>query len=552
MGIARAVADRRILPPAAALLLLFLAAGCLPRPAVLPDPAGEAVDLTPYPWVYLRNGQPLDPAEPVVSLIAVGDIFLGRGVAAVERPLAGSANWLAAADLTLGNLEGVIVAGGEPRRGAPGGPEPIILSSPPAAVDELAGAGFDLLGLANNHSLDFGPAGLAETAARLQAAGMTPLGAGPDPAAAAAPHFREIRGTRLAFFAFNAVVEPDPPAANPSAGWQRADWSPGALTAVADARRRADAVVVFLHWGREYAAAADPSQERLAAELFAAGADLVLGHHSHVAQPLAAVPGHLAASSLGNFAFDQGAPGTGEGLALRAFFDRAGLRAVQALPVRAGPRPRLLSPAEGAPLLARIAPPPPRLAFTCERDRCHPAANVGTPAGSGRFWSGALDLTGDGIPERVRRAGGRVTIFEGEQAAWESPPEWEVVDAALGDPNDDGRGEILLALWQPDPDGHRRSQPYIVGHRGGDYKLLWGGRPLVHPIDEVELGDIDGDGGQELVVIETAAEWQSIAVWRWQGWHFSLVWRSEPGRYRDLVLYQPPGRPAVITAAAGP
>jgi len=51
------------------------------------------------------------------------------------------------------------------------------------------------------------------------------------------------------------------------------------------------------------------------------------------------------------------------------------------------------------------------------------------------------------------------------------------------------------------------------------------------------VGDVTGDGREELVVIEeVGAGQQAISVWRWQGWTFSLVWRSEPGRYHSLTL----------------
>jgi hypothetical protein len=50
------------------------------------------------------------------------------------------------------------------------------------------------------------------------------------------------------------------------------------------------------------------------------------------------------------------------------------------------------------------------------------------------------------------------------------------------------------------------------------------------------LGDVDGDGAGELVVLEQQAEGQSVAVWRWQGWSFSLMWRSESGRFQNLSL----------------
>jgi hypothetical protein len=230
-----------------------------------------------------------------------------------------------------------------------------------------------------------------------------------------------------------------------------------------------------------------------------------------------------------------------------------------------------MTPEEAAPLLARIQPPQPRIGFACAGNDCQPV-DVSQTAVSGIFWSGSIDLTGDGEDEIIRRAGEQVTIYQKTTCAEEqgsggagenstpaphlpcspafspvytTPPEWRVVDAALGDPNDDGRYELLLAIWQTDNEGHDRSQPYIVGYRGGEYKLIWGGRPLARPISEVELGDVDGDGKQELVSVEEDA----VAVWRWQGWNFSLMWRSENGRYRDLALLPVENGKLVVSTA---
>lgn len=513
------------------------------------------LDLEAYPWVFLRDGRSLTPSETIVELIAVGDVMLGRGVAEVANPLADAAPWLRTADLTLGNLESVIVADGTPRTAPPGEPQPIILNAPVTAVSHLTAAGFDLLSLANNHSLDYGPDGLAETAVRLQQADITPLGVGANADAAYQPVFRQVNEVRLAFLAFNGVPEPvigERLSVN-GEGWQRAEWDAARATAaVSAAREQADGVIVSLHWGYEYQLRADPWQETAAYALLAAGADLVLGHHPHVAQPVVvnAQSGQLVAYSLGNFLFDQTQEPTNHGLALRIFVDTDGLRAVQALPLWAGPQPRLMTPAEAEPLLARVQPTPPRAAFACQKEGCTRAAEVAADGEQGWFWSGAIDLTGDGVPETVRRTGEQVTVYEGETAVWQSPPTWRVVDLALGDPNDDGRFELLLAIWQADPNGHERSQPYIVGHRGGEYQLLWGGRPVTWPILAVELGDLDGDGAEELIVLEDQGDTQTLAVWRWQGWSFSLVWRSDNGRFRDLALL--PGTHGQLLLTASP
>jgi hypothetical protein len=149
-----------------------------------------------------------------------------------------------------------------------------------------------------------------------------------------------------------------------------------------------------------------------------------------------------------------------------------------------------------------------------------------------------MDLTGDGILEQVQLVEEQVVVYRDGVEVWRGLPEWRVVDLALGDPNDDGRGELLLALWKPDAEGVPRSHPFIVGYREEAYRILWGGSAVADPICEVELGDTDSDGVQELIVLEERGEGldRSVTVWRWHGWGFSLVWRSPLGRYRDLAL----------------
>jgi hypothetical protein len=127
-----------------------------------------------------------------------------------------------------------------------------------------------------------------------------------------------------------------------------------------------------------------------------------------------------------------------------------------------------------------------------------------------------------------------------------------VVDLALGDPNDDGRMEAILALWKEDEAGVSRSHPFIIGYRGGRYTLLWGGSAVALPIHELELGDVTGDGVDNLVVLAETADGQqrTISVWRWHGWGYTLLWRSLPGHYRDLVLLPgESGRQATISVS---
>jgi poly-gamma-glutamate synthesis protein (capsule biosynthesis protein) len=498
-----------------------------------------------YPWLYLREGRALEPEEQLVEIVAVGDIMLGRGVAGAEDVFSGSAAWLRTADLALGNFEGAIPgvldhassAGGEIESRARGGGAdgrkidpayaPYRLLIPQEAPKALRAAGFDLLSLANNHTLDAGIAGLQHTASRLESVGIVPLGVEPGAT------IYQIDGLQIAFMALNLI--PAGMDANIAE----------AIEVIQAARGQADVVVVSIHWGLEYQLEPSPVQVQLADQLSQAGADLVLGHHPHAAQPLEIIgrvevnsqSDTLVAYSLGNFVFDQFDERTRQGLALRVFVDREGLRAAQVLPVDSGPRPRLAGLQDSAALLARVSPTPRRVGYVCDGQSCQPVA-VPQEERSGIFWAGQIDLTGDGVPEVVKRTAQGVVIYQDGEPVWHSPPEWTVLDLALGDPNDDGRGEVLLALNKPGPQGALTSHPFILGYRGGSYRLLWGGSAVSDPLLEVELGNLDGDKVQELVVLEIprGGVAQTVSVWRWHGWGFSQLWRGPEGSYQDMIL----------------
>ena len=530
-------------------LSFFLILASLIVLTILSRPAREArPDLSPFPWIYLRDGHSLDPEEKVVEVMAVGDVQPGRG--AVRNPFEHVRPWLRGADLTVGNLECVII-GSPPAhssgfdRGGAGPP----LRAPPSAVAGLRDAGFDILGLANNHALDMGGEGLAATTSHLGAAGIDVIGAAPADEPALQPVIQQVSGIRLAFLAFNSLCGSQ--ASLPGAGWAPVDWNQDRATeAVAAARDRADAVIVSIHWGYEYETRVDPAQRDAARALLEAGADLVIGHHPHVVQAIEVDTGRAVAYSLGNFVFDQPQPEAQCGLVLRAFFDGEGLRALQALPVWAGPRPRLMTPKGLQFLLARVRPSSHRLHFVCNVETCglsQESEDAASRIASGLFWGGSVDLTGDGAPEDVRRVSEQVIIYQDGSEVWRSPSTWRVADVALGDPNDDGRNELMLALRKPGLDGleppdpakqnRPRSRPFMVGYRGGTYRTLWGGSAVAEPIQELSLGDVDGDGAQELIVLEgDDPQRRTVSVWRWHGWGFSLMWRSRSGQYGDLTL----------------
>jgi poly-gamma-glutamate capsule biosynthesis protein CapA/YwtB (metallophosphatase superfamily) len=295
------------------------------------------------------------PPGPVVTVTLVGDVMLGRRVARAAAgdpaaPFRHVAARLAAADLTVGNLECTLSRAGAPRQGDDS------FAADPAAVAGLRAAGFDVVSLANNHAGDFGPRALAETLDRLRAAGIAPVGAGRDEVEARAPVVVERAGVRFGFLAFNAIGET--PAARPGRpGAVRIRMRPRTgplhrgdldrfLADVRALRPRVDVLVVLPHWGEQYSRRLHPDQRAVARALVDAGADLVVGSHSHWVQGAFVEDGRLVFPSLGNFVFDQDfSLETRQGLALELVFWGPTLVAADIHPTEIGPgfAPRFLA-----------------------------------------------------------------------------------------------------------------------------------------------------------------------------------------------------------------
>ena len=301
--------------------------------------------------------------EATVELVAVGDILLDRGVAkrigreGTGRVFADVEEEIAGADVAFGNLENPVAS-----RCRWKAAKKISFQAQPATAYALSGAGFDLVSLANNHTLDCGKSGLWETIDHLKARGLRWVGAGPTPAAAAAPVVLNLKGIKIAFVAFTDI-EPGP---NMWAGVARA--STFALRRAVTAARAAgaNAVVVSLHWGTEYASRPGARQRELAQAAVEAGADLVLGHHTHTLQGLEAFApqGHttrraLVAYSLGNFVFDSPPSPVRrvvESVILRCRFSKDGLVSAEVRAVvldRYLPRPA--APDESRNIFQRLA-----------------------------------------------------------------------------------------------------------------------------------------------------------------------------------------------------
>lgn len=274
--------------------------------------------------LLLADGPPPKPVEafrtpisahlPVIlgelRLVAVGDIMMHTDVKDAAAQAEGGftflwedvAPLLKGVDVAFANLETPVA----PKSGRPG--RPYQFNAPANLPEALRASGFSILSTANNHAFDQGTIGVKETLNRLKEAKLLAVGSGETQAEAQSTRLVEHNGVSLAFLGFTDLFNLDlnRKATEP---WVRTlDLEP-AVQAVQAARGKADVVVVSIHWGDEYSHTPTKRHREIAQKLVEAGADLILGHHPHVVQPMEIVEAAgrtgVVAFSLGNFISNQ-------------------------------------------------------------------------------------------------------------------------------------------------------------------------------------------------------------------------------------------------------
>jgi poly-gamma-glutamate synthesis protein (capsule biosynthesis protein) len=287
--------------------------------------------------------------------------MLDRGLGAVIQsgnlayPFAKVAPLLQNADITVGNMESALGDVGTPvEKSYP-------FRAPPAAAQAIALGGFDVVSLANNHGMDYGPEALLQAIELLQAQGVAPIGAGANFEAAHTPHLTQVNGLSMAFLGYvNVPVEAssrfdtavwDATETTPGLAWGYPDVIAQDVTAV---RPEADLVIVVLHSGFEYIE--EPGEQQMAAAHAAidAGADLVIGHHAHILQGIEYYNNGVIVYGLGNFAFEIDGPP--ETAVLNVWLDKDGVHSLELIPaiIQEGGAPRLAETWEAAPILSRV------------------------------------------------------------------------------------------------------------------------------------------------------------------------------------------------------
>ncbi|NJP38483.1 CapA family protein [Bacillus luteus] len=333
-----------------------------------------SVPLFGYSWfIPAEEAEDTRPDNVDYRISMVGDMMMGRHVLEaanqanepIDRVFDYVTPFFHESDYTTGNFENPVMDPDDPEiapqiEDAELHNKDIHFFAEPDSVDALIDAGFDSVNLANNHMLDYGDLSLNQTLDHMRDADIELVGIGDalnideedtgDLDASRIETFENEDGVRFGIIGFTDVFVQ---------GFSASDYVGGVFTSEyvgltilreqlqeaklpeEDGGLGIDVMMVHVHWGDEYQVGYNETQEALAQFMNNYGADIIIGHHSHVLEPLTVVEnndGHrtFVMNSLGNFVFDQGWSRTKESVIAQLDFLDDGSTEMSFVPIRIG------------------------------------------------------------------------------------------------------------------------------------------------------------------------------------------------------------------------
>lgn len=510
----------------------------------------------------------IDQEQDTILLFAAGDVMLSRVVGqkmlknGYDYPFAKVSTDIQFADIAFANLETAVLPGRVVETGE------MMFRADPESVEAMAKAGFDIVSLANNHTPNYGDQGLIKTFEYLDKYGLDYVGAGRDFEEAHRPVIKEVKGIKLAFLAYNdSDVVPRTYSAGidaPGTAFMNPETLKKDIEAIRD---QVDLIIVSMHSGTEYIYTANNRQKEFAHAAVDFGADLIIGHHPHVVQEMEEYKGKYIFYSLGNFIFDQmWSEDTRHGGYLWMELNKSGVKQFYFAPVVINDyaQPELsYDPGILKETKERLGAGVYNKKLIYENGLFVLAdAMIGAfPADEKQSNYRRIDLDGDRNVEWVYYDDNesRLYIVKDNQVDWSSSPDWQIEDFEVGNIDHSGNPDVVMSVWKKGSFGPDRpfwqegddeswgNHLFVFTYRDGRFEPLWQSSELSKANKDILIVDVDKERhettnkptGLELVVIEKASEEEEyLAVWRWDEWGFTNIWRSNLGDYNYLFNHR--------------
>lgn len=276
---------------------------------------------------------PTPPTKPLTKIYFVGDIMLTRGVeSSVHKNFNGdyyelfkNATELKEADILFGNLEGPISSLGN----NVGSKYSFRMN--PNVLSAIKKVGFNIFSFANNHVGDWNVSAFENTLSLLKENEIFFTGAGTNKSEARQPAIIKKNNISFGFLGFSDVGPKWMEAKDNKSGILLVD-DPDFSNIISQAKEKVDVLIVSIHFGEEYEKVHNKKQEKVAHLAIDSGADMIIGHHTHVIQDVEYYKDKPIFYSLGNFIFDQYfSKETMKGLVIMTAFEGKTLKEVRSL-----------------------------------------------------------------------------------------------------------------------------------------------------------------------------------------------------------------------------
>lgn len=260
-----------------------------------------------FAWMVIFGGL-FEPDLHEVSIAVAGDVKLSHNIPTLLNgtgsAFKGVSNVTSTADMFLFNFENALTySDNAVKKNGP-------LKCQPRFIDRVKGNDNIVVALANDHVCDYGIGGMRDTIQVLNDAGISHLGAGEDENQSHQNLTQKINGRTITVFNymdssnFANYSQDEVPYASGLAAGCSAYNSNVAQKQISEAKANGDFIIVYMHFGTEYSNAPNDDQNRIAHELIAYGADVVVGSNPHVPQGVEMYNGRPIFYSLGDFVSD--------------------------------------------------------------------------------------------------------------------------------------------------------------------------------------------------------------------------------------------------------